>query len=78
MTYNPNEARLFTVDAGRTSSERSDARRYWSNQSSTLFELDPEPAPVCPVCNNEHRADQCPHGTAPDLFTTTPGDPAGI
>jgi hypothetical protein len=80
MSYAPNQPRMFADFAAvPTRRERAGARGYWRAAQTDLF-AEPiehehqadEPAPSCPVCAGAHPVEECPHGTAPALFTTDP------
>ena len=67
------QPRLFADYAATpTRRERSAIRAHWKNLSPSLFELDNQRLELladCPVCGSlQHRADECPHGTAPTLL----------
>lgn len=65
-----NADRLFNVGEP-TPRERADRRARNLSGQISLLELDPTPAPSCPVCSGEHGADLCQHGEALELAAAT-------
>lgn len=72
---NPTQPRLLPDFAAvPTPSERRGARRYWqtAQESLDLFSTASTP-PACHCCaSTEHETADCPHGSAPDLFSVEP------